>query len=100
MYDENASKLPSSSDGIGGFSCSCIYLSKDDGVSNVNMSGDSGLFMSRGESTKPFTFIVISSRVSANIWFIMSKADCKVEVLIPTAPIHIVSFVPIANSDV
>ena len=80
--------------------CSDIYLSKVDGVSNVNISGDSGANESGADNTKPCTFIIMSSRVSENTWVSVSRADCNVDVFMPTAPIHMVSPVPMAHSAV
>ena len=84
----------------GGFLCSFIYCRNAPGVSNVNIWGALGATMSGGNTTKPLMFITISSNVSENIWPMVSIAVCMADVGTPTAPIHNVSFVPIANSDV
>lgn len=69
-------------------------------LSNVNMSGAPGALASGAEIIKPFTFIIMSSRVSENIWLTVSIAFCRAVVEMPVAPIHKVSFVPIANNSV
>ena len=100
MYDENASKLPLSSDGNGGLRCSFIYSRKLFGLSNVKMSGDAGFVASGADIMNPCTVISMSSKVSANTCLTTFKAASKILVFMPTAPIHTFSFVPIAINDV
>lgn len=100
MYDENASKLPLSSDGNGGLRCSSIYSRKLFGLSNVNIEGIVGFLASGAEMINPCTVISISSKVSANTWRTTLIAASSRFVFIPIAPIHTVSLVPIAKRDV
>lgn len=100
MYSANASKFSWSSGEIGGFGCCDIYASSAFGVSKVIIWFWDVVFVSRGETTKPFIVISISSSVSENTWAMVSIASWTDVGETPTAPIHTVSFDPMANNDV
>ena len=69
-------------------------------LSNVKISGADGLSASGADMIKPFTVISMSSNVSENICCSLSITVCSASVVMPMAPIHTVSFAPMANREI
>lgn len=97
MYSEYALKfsVPSESSG-GGFLCMSIY------VASASVSGNERILLAdtspMGAIINPLIFISMSSRVSEKTVLRRSIAAVSGAESIPTAPIHNVSDVPIANN--
>lgn len=97
MYSENASNIPSSSAGSGGFGFCCINSRNSPGVRNINISWNSDVSASGAAMANPFMVMLVSSRVSANICSNLLTVSRTSVVFTPTQPSHITSFVPMAT---
>ena len=69
-------------------------------MSNVNISGAFGADASVAEITNAWMFISMSSSVSRKMSCIVVTAVFIASVEMPTAPIHSVSLLPMANNAV